>query len=311
MKPIIYLPVLGAALLTGAAFLGNPCTAAPKPTISTGKGAALPEIWQKIPAAKRLQFVRAAELDATRVLAERIMGTMLDNETSVRDLASADDSVKGSVSAFLRGVKTAEKPVFHDDGRVEIVRAVKISKLIQDLKTKLDSKGNATDTAASLRKESETIDALGNAAIPGSLGHRRVLSKRAAEMDVYRRLAERTAGIHITADSTVKDFAAQNDEIRSKFSGCLKGAEITAIDYGDDGITSVTAKMKVGPLIRVITKTVAGDGKLLKTDTKTEQLEIEETGTGAISGGEEGLNSGTSTNSTSTEVDIIISSVLE
>lgn len=308
MKLIINVSFVVAALFVCVS-VSPPCKAAPKPTISTGQNTTLPEIWQKIPAAQRLQFVRAAELDATRVLAERIMGTMLDNETSVRDLASADDSVKGSISAFLRGVKTTGKPTYHDDGRVEVVRSVKIGVLIQDLKTRLGPKGNTTSSAVSHRKETETIDALGNAAIPGSLGHQRVLSKRAAEMDVYRRLAERTVGIHITSDSTVKDFATQDDKIRSEFSSCLKGAIFTSINYGDDGITTVSAKMNIGPLVRVITKTTAASGKIVKTDVRTEQLEIEETGTGSFRE-EEGTASGTIKPS-SIDVDVIISSVLE
>lgn len=59
----------------------------------------------------------------TRILAERIMGLSLDGETDVRDLAAADDAIKGQLKATLKGVKTEGTPTYHDDGRIEVVFA--------------------------------------------------------------------------------------------------------------------------------------------------------------------------------------------
>jgi hypothetical protein len=251
--------------------------AAPSVSIKKGADSTLPEIWKKVPTAKRLQYVRAAELDATRILAERIMGISLDGETTVKDLAAADDKVKGALSTTLKGVKTVGKPVYHEDGRVEVIRAVKMRTLVESINQSL-SKGN---TAVSREYLTEEIDALGNAAIPNSDGHARVMAKRAAELDVYRRLAERVAGVQITSDSSMKDFVVENDDIRAAFSNLVKSAEITSITYLDDNSAEVTASMKVGPLVRMITKTVDKNGKVLKVSEKTEQLIIEETGAGA------------------------------
>lgn len=222
------LIAIGIAALAGGLCM-QPAQAAPKPAIK--KAAPLPEIWQKLTPGQRLPYVRAAELDATRIFAERIMGISLDGESTVRDLAAASDSVKGQIATTLRGVKTTESPTYHDDGRVEVVRAVKVRSLIESIR-KISGKEGAEATQSATVEE---IDALGNAAIPGSLGHSRVMAKRAAELDVYRRLAERACGIQITAESTMRDFVVSRDTLKTSFSNTLKSAEITGINFNDDG----------------------------------------------------------------------------
>ncbi|MBR5521882.1 MAG: hypothetical protein IKV82_00240 [Akkermansia sp.] len=280
--------------------------AAPTVTIKKDALASLPAIWKSVPAAKRLQYLRAAELDATRILAERIMGISLDGETTVKDLAAADDTVKGTVAATLKGVKTVGSPTYHEDGRVEVIRAVKTRTLVESVITHLTGKKGVSVVRETITEE---IDALGNAAIPGSTGHARVMAKRAGELDVYRRLSERVAGVQITADSTIKDFAVESDEIKAAFSNTVKSAEITGISYLEDNSAEVTATLKVGPLVSLITKTVSAKGKVLSTTVKQEQLVLEETGVGAppTPGAK---SSAAATAPTTTEIDLIISTTL-
>lgn len=269
-----YIIALAVAGLAG--FSVSPVSAAPKP-VEQAPVAPLPEIWQKVPANQRLQCVRAAEIDAARILAERVVGIALDGETTVKDLAAADDEIKGALAATLKGIKTTEGPTYCEDGRVEVVRAVNLSTLI-GVVVKRQGRG----VSAYQKTVKETIDALGNAAIPGSLGQKHVLAKRAAEMDVYRRLAERALGVHVSSDTTVKDFVVESDEVKAKLARTLKFAEITAIAYNEDGTASVTAKLKVGPLVRTIVRTRNARGKVIKVDEKAEQMVLEETGSGAV-----------------------------
>ena len=297
------LITLGVALCTAAAALPM-ATAAPKVTVT--KSVDLPAIWKSVPAGKRLQYVRAAELDATRALAERIMGISVDGETTVKELAAADDSVKGTLAATLKGVKTVGKPTYHEDGRVEVIRSVKTQTLMQTISQKLGS------SKQSVCREVVTaeIEALGNAAIPGSDGHARVMAKRAAELDVYRRLAERAAGIQITSTSTMRDFVVQSDELKAAFANVVKGAEITEITYMDDNSAEVSATMKIGPLVRVIVRTVTASGKVTATKETSKQLEITEVGSGAAPGsGGESTNAAT-TAPTTNEIDILVEQAL-
>ena len=285
----------------GLATLGVESTyAAPKPVVKA-VATNLPEIWQKVPAGQRLTYVRAAEVDATRILAERIAGISLDGETTVKDLAAADDKILGELQALLRGVKTTEGPTYHEDGRVEVVREVKVQSLIQSIIKK--SNGAAS---ISYSKQVDTVDALGNSAIPGSLGHKRILAKRAAEMDVYRRLAERAAGVQVTGTTTVKDFVVQDDSLKASFAHLLKSAEITSIAFNDDGTATVEATLKVGPLVRTIVKHKAANGTVIKVEESANQMSITETGNGAAA--EEGGSEMPAP--VTQEVDIIISDVL-
>ncbi len=288
--------------LTGLSLLGvSTVAAAPEPVAKAEADTKLPEIWQKVPASQRLSLVHAAEMDALRILAERIAGLALDEKSTVRDLAATSDEVRGELEAVLRGVKTTEGPTYHEDGRVEVVRAVKVAQLIRSLTQK-----NGGTPTASLDTREDTMDALGNAAIPGSPGQKRIMAKRAAEMDVYRRLAERVAGVHITGDTTLKDFVAKDDKLRASFSHTIKSAEITSIVYNEDGTATVEATLRIGPLVRTIVKHKSAQGAVLKVEEKTEQQEITETGNGAPA---EDAPADASSPS-SQEVETIISSIL-
>lgn len=294
--PLLFCAVAGLAML-GV----SPSPAAPKPVIKADTASNLPEIWQKIPAGQRLTYVRAAEVDALRLLAERVAGISLDGETTVRDLAAANDNIRGELQAVLRGVKTTEGPTYHEDGRVEVVREVKVQSFIRSI-----IKKNGGSTSTTYSEQVDTVDALGNAAIPGSLGHRRILAKRAAEMDVYRRLAERAAGVRVEGSTTVRDFVAEDDSLKASFSHTLKSAEITSIAFHDDGTATVEATLKVGPLVRTIVRHKSAKGQTLKVEESTEQLSITETGSGAAT--EEPPAAGTTP--ATQEVDTIISGVL-
>ncbi len=300
-----YIPMKITSLfyaLTGLSLLGvTTVSAAPKPVIKAEAETKLPEIWQSVPASQRLSLVRAAEMDALRILAERIAGLALDGESTVRDLAATSNEVRGELEAVLRGVKTTEGPTYHEDGRVEVVRAVKVAQLIRSLTQK-----NGGTPTASLDTREDTMDALGNAAIPGSPGQKRIMAKRAAEMDVYRRLAERVAGVHITGDTTLKDFVAKDDKLRTSFNHTIKSAEITSIVYNEDGTATVEATLKIGPLVRTIVRHKSAQGVVLKVEEKTEQQEITETGNGAPA---EDASDDASAPS-SQEVEAVISSIL-
>ncbi len=256
--------------------------AAPKP--EEVKQEALPAIWQKVSAQERLTAIRIAELDALRLLAERVYGVQLNDESTVRDLAKADDKVKTSVQQVLMGVTTKEGPTYYEDGRLEVVRAVKLSKLIEVVRETFKSK-QGQDVKISheleIRSETEVIDALGNAALPGSDGHKKILAKRAAELDAYRKLAERTLGVQVTSNTTIKNFAVASDEIRAALAGFLKSAEVTRIKYLPDQSSEVTMKLALGPLVKIVKKQVEASGKSTELNSQSFQKTLEEVGRGA------------------------------
>lgn len=280
---------------------------APKP--EEGLQVNLPPIWAEASPQARLVAVRISELDSSRSLAERVYGLQISEESNVRDLAQLDDRVNGAITQFLKGVATTEGPTYYEDGRVEVVRAVKIKKLVEVIREVFRvSQGREIKVSSDVesRSESEILDALGNAALPGSVGHKKIFAKRAAELDAYRRLTERALGVQISSEADIGNFAAKSDRIKASLAATLKNAEPTRIVYQPDNSCSVSMKLAVGPLMRVVKKEIGVTGTEI-VDSKTVQTVIEETGQGvAPSDTNTSSSAPASTSVTETEIQRIV-----
>ena len=255
------------------------------------EGPVLPEIWVKAGPRERLKATRAAELDADRLLAERIYGLQVDSETTVQDLAAGDDKIAGAVSATLVGSITTEAPEYLPDGRVQVVRAVKIREVIDTLNRVIKGKrledGSLVTTSDNTKTNRTTndkiIDVMGNAAIPGSEGHQKIMAKRAAEMDAYRRLAGRMMGVKIDGNTTVRDFALEHDEILASLSQVLKAATPTAVKFNkSDGSCEVTMEIKTQDIIRTTRRFLKGTTTKTEIKDEVEEKTFSETGMGAM-----------------------------
>lgn len=255
------------------------------------EGPVLPEIWAKAGPRERLKATRAAELDADRLLAERIYGLQVDSETTVQDLAAGDDKIAGAVSATLVGSITTEAPEYLPDGRVQVVRAVKIREVIDTLNRVIKGKrldnGSLVTTSDNTKTNRTTndkiIDVMGNAALPGSEGHQKIMAKRAAEMDAYRRLAGRMMGVKIDGNTTVRDFALEHDEILASLSQVLKAATPTAVKFNKtDGSCAVTMEIKTQDIIRTTRRFLKGTTTKTEIKDEVEEKTFSETGMGAM-----------------------------
>jgi hypothetical protein len=251
----------------------------------------LPEIWVKAGPRERLKATRAAELDADRLLAERIYGLQVDSETTIADLAAGDDKIDSAVSATLVGSITTEPPEYLADGTVQVVRAVKIREVINTLNTTIKGKVLKDGSVQALSNKTKTntevkdsvIDVMGNAALPGSEGHQKVMAKRAAELDAYRRLAARMLGIQIDSNTTVRDMALENDELVAGLSHVLKGAATTGIKFNmDDGSCEVTMAIKTADVLRTTKRIVKGEKVTTTIKDSIEEKTFSETGRGAM-----------------------------
>lgn len=268
--------------------------AAIKPT--EGEAAKLPEVWEKAGPREQLKAVRAAEIDGDRLLVERIFGLQVDGETTVGDLALEDDAVTGAVEKTLVGAVTVGEPDFLPDGRVELVRAVKIKEVINSLnsvvKGKRLSDGSFVTTSknakTSTRTNEKMIDVTGNAALPDTEGHEKVMAKRAAELDAYRRLAGRMMGVKITSDSTVRDMCLENDQVIAALSQLLKAATPTGIKYKSDGTCEVTMEVKVSDVIRTTQRRMKGAAEKVTIKDEIQTNTFTETGIGAMRPAAEG-----------------------
>ena len=77
----------------------------------------------------------------------------------------------------------------------------------------------------------------------------KLLAKRAAEADAYRKLGETVQGLQITSETHVKDFVTESDEIRSSFDGFIRGVRFGKPKWDAEMTCSIEAEVTVAKII--------------------------------------------------------------
>jgi len=83
---------------------------------------------------KMLRAKRAAELDAYRLMAERITGIKLNSETTVANMCLKNDKVQGALVAFLKGLKPTAVN-YTPDGACAVTMQLKIREVVKTVET--------------------------------------------------------------------------------------------------------------------------------------------------------------------------------
>ena len=117
----------------------------------------------------------------------------------------------------------------------------------------------------------------------------KLLAKRAAEADCYRKLAETVYGLQISSDTYVRDFVTESDVIHSHVDEFVKGIKLGPPRYYDDGTCEVDGEVTVAKLVTKLKQIHAEHykGRSVKTTdfeqiTKTVKRDvIRATGSGA------------------------------
>ncbi|MHC4235255.1 MAG: hypothetical protein ACYSUQ_09085 [Planctomycetota bacterium] len=80
----------------------------------------------------------------------------------------------------------------------------------------------------------------------------KLLAKRAAEADCYRKLAETIKGVQITSETYVRDFVTESDVIESELDTFIKGVRLGQPRYYEDGMCEVKAEVTVAKVITTL-----------------------------------------------------------
>ena len=84
---------------------------------------------------------------------------------------------------------------------------------------------------------------------PGaSPGQVRLMAERAAKADAYRNLLERVKGVRIESETTVQDFIARNDVIRTRVDGVLRGARVISSRVMPDKTYEVELEVRIADI---------------------------------------------------------------
>lgn len=80
----------------------------------------------------------------------------------------------------------------------------------------------------------------------------KLLAKRAAEADAYRKLAEAVYGLEINSRTSVHDFVTESDEIRGTVDTFVKGVRLGDPVFYEDGSCEVPAEVTVAKVIETL-----------------------------------------------------------
>lgn len=86
-----------------------------------------------------------------------------------------------------------------------------------------------------------------------SPGQTKLMAKRAAQVDAYRKLAEEIKGIHIDASTTVRDFVGQNDQANTALDAFVKGLKVAGPPrYMPDGTCEVDVQVTLKQVMQAM-----------------------------------------------------------
>ena len=246
-----------------------------------------------LPPHQKLMAKRAAELDGYRNMAERIKGLRVTSTSMVSNFVGESDRISTSMDHFIRGLRIDdEQTTWYDDGSCEVVVEVTLAKVIKQLQKSCDSYYNGKEWtqktfekmtsyttervlteygAAQVRPQSVIADPQEAPIFEPADGRRikpidlppiyrkypaknRLMAKRIARVDAYRKLAERIYGLHITANTTVRDFDVNfsDDRIRTSLDHELRGMKVDDVRYQPDGIVEVQVSLTLKQVIKTL-----------------------------------------------------------
>lgn len=107
--------------------------------------------------------------------------------------------------------------------------------------------------AAVVGMSPESRAAIQDAADAQARAQNKLLAKRAAEADAYRKLAECVYGLQINARTLVRDFVTESDVIRSEVDAFIRGIRLGDPQWFEDGSCEVPAEVTVAKVIETLT----------------------------------------------------------
>lgn len=84
---------------------------------------------------------------------------------------------------------------------------------------------------------------------PARDAQNKLLAKRAAEADAYRKLAETVNGLQLTSDTYVKDFVTESDTIHTEIDTFIRGIRLGKPKWDSDLTCTVEAEVTVAKVI--------------------------------------------------------------
>lgn len=245
-------------------------------------------LWALQPGQQKLLAKRAAIVDGYRNLAERIKGLKIDANTYVRDFVAEADEINTSLDTFIKGARVMGPARYYDDGAAEVTVEITLNELVQQLQRvyttyhhlchdhvysfdqmvtfnrlkviRETGRGAPRETPEMVEAPmtpANTTLAAPTSGVPGwenVTARGRMMAERAAKVDAYRNLSERIKGLQITAETYVRDFVAESDQITTRLDTFIKGVRtVGSYRYTPDGICQVDVQVAIQDVVKELT----------------------------------------------------------
>jgi hypothetical protein len=223
----------------------------------------------------KLMAKRAAQADAYRNLAEQVMGFRLTSKTLVKDFVTQNDTIRTRLDTFIKGIEVTDVQ-YQPDGMCQVTVVLKQAALEKILGRKLARQygdifvygygtppppepaiapaSAPTPAPATPEWATQVINVIGSGVAPesGSMAQKKLMAKRAAQVDGYRQLAEQLKGVKINAETTVENFVTTSDVIRTNVDTFIHGAKVVGVRYLEDGSCEVDMALALDGLVPIL-----------------------------------------------------------
>jgi hypothetical protein len=223
----------------------------------------------------KLMAKRAAQADAYRNLAEQVMGFQLTSKTLVKDFVTQNDTIRTRLDVFIKGIEVTDFR-YESDGTCQVTVLMKQAALEKILGRKLARQyGDIIAYGYGVPPPPEPVVSTPPPPAPpppapewatrvirvtgfgvepanGSAAQRKLMAKRAAQVDAYRNLTEQIKGVKLDAETTVENFMTKDDVIRTNVNTFIRGAKVVAVRYQEDGTCEVDIALALDGLVPIL-----------------------------------------------------------
>ncbi|GDY14932.1 hypothetical protein LBMAG53_38100 [Planctomycetota bacterium] len=242
-----------AACLTAAAWAGDA-----EPSFIPVKEAAL-GVWAAQPFTELKKAKMVADLDATRMLAERLYGSVLSSTEISRDKLAVSQIIETGLAfqSRLTGLATASERAYAD-GRYSVELAVGWEQAVQIVREEIEKRGKTVTlriNSVTTTKEVRVLRSVGWGGLPGSDGWRKVVALRAAQIDAQRALTQRLGPALIEAYGKAEFGKLVSEGIAKSLAGCLAGGlygDPTFARHGDGWVATTPLSIAKGSVVETI-----------------------------------------------------------
>lgn len=203
---------------------------------------------------KKLMSIQAAKADGVRALAESAIGLKLKSNQSVVDMVAAHHEIKSETRAKIVG-SNCDEDVQYDPEKDIAQVLCKIT--VGDLE-------NVIGRRTSYKNLKITRVGFGTST-PEAAGPLKAL--RTAQVHAYEQLAKEIVGMQVDSKTTVENFILKSDEIKTRVSAAIWGAQLEEYGWEKDGDAIVKMSIRVTYVEDAIGRKFHGNGKDVITVT--------------------------------------------